>query len=278
MQRLQIKFPEQKTSSEKYAITSLLSKLVKPFDQFAIATKTYNRHYENPESQYYHKSVDEIIAMWSENAQRSINLGCATDDYIGYQLEPELMRFGFDAWKKHKNFNNDAELQNHCKAAQKFLESQYNKGYIKFVGREIPITYYDEVSGVTISGRIDSMYYNEKTNTYIIVDYKTADDITLATSPWTSMMEGPANVYPDLKLYKFTFQLHFYQLSAQEWLGKDAKIISCIVQLKSNGEYEVWKNAFEYNKDFVLATYRWAIDEIRKEKKLKSSSTEDDIF
>lgn len=269
-----------------YSISSILGELIEPFDREGVALKTYNNHFNDESSKYYQMTIPQILEQWDANAQRSIMLGCCADDYVGYKLAPMEMKISFDTWLENHNFNSDIELQNHCKAAQKFIDAQSDKDYMYFVGREIPLAYYFTENNIKyqVRGRLDNLFYNQRIKKYVIVDYKTADDLTLETTKWTEKMLGPAKCYPALKLFKFTFQLHFYRLALSQMLGIPlSDIVACIVQLKSDGEYTVWKEAFELNNEtqyFDLGVWKWAIKQIdeRKYAAAKVPTDEESLF
>ena len=39
------------------SISAVLGLIQKPFDQKSVAEKTFNKHFNNPESQYYQKTI-----------------------------------------------------------------------------------------------------------------------------------------------------------------------------------------------------------------------------
>lgn len=271
-----------------YSISSILGELTEPFDREGVAVRTHNNNYNDASSKYYQMTVEQILEQWDANAQRSIMLGCCADDYVGYKLAPSEMKIPYDTWLENHNFNSDTELQNHCLAAQKFIDAQTDKDYMYFIGREIPMAYYFEENNIKyqVRGRLDNLFYNQRINKYVIVDYKTADDITLETTKWTDKMLGPAKCYPALKMFKFTFQLHFYRLSLSQMLNIPlSDIVACIVQLRSDGEYVVWKEAFELNNEtqhFDLGVWKWAIRQIDAHKNvaaiIKDTKDENELF
>lgn len=280
MQRHNLDFPRVNYKAKGYGITTLLGKLIEPFDQDAVAKRSHDKGFNDPESKYYQMTVEAIKEMWAANGERSINIGCRTDDYIGYLIDREHMVVPYELWRETHKVDDDQELLNHLHAAAKFINSIAEKDYMYFVGREIPVSWTDPQTGYMIRGRIDSLYYNAKAKKYVIVDYKTVDDLTTETMPWTNKMLGPADCYYDLKLNKFTFQLHFYKMALLDIFPNltEDDITVCIVQLKSDAEYKVWNEAFKFNKDYVSAVFRWTIKECNVPQVEPTATAEEEIF
>ena len=68
------------------SISSVLGMIQEPFDQEAVAEKTFNKYNNDPTSQYYQKSIKEICDMWSAKGAESCKYGSLLDDYIGLNL------------------------------------------------------------------------------------------------------------------------------------------------------------------------------------------------
>ena len=101
MEEVKINFDNSFVEESKYkvSISAILTSLAQPFDQDGVAQKTYNKHYENPESIYYHKTVNEIKEMWEAKAAASRDYGKKLDDYIGACLvgtEDDMLIYKLD--------------------------------------------------------------------------------------------------------------------------------------------------------------------------------------
>ena len=46
------------------SISSILGMLEKPFDREGVAQKTYDKHHNNPESEYYQMTIEQILEKW----------------------------------------------------------------------------------------------------------------------------------------------------------------------------------------------------------------------
>ena len=46
------------------SISAILGMIEEPFDQIGVAQKTFDKHFNNPQSEYYQMSVNQIIEKW----------------------------------------------------------------------------------------------------------------------------------------------------------------------------------------------------------------------
>ena len=69
------------------SISTILSMLQEPFDQKGVAEKTFNKRFNDPTSEYYQMTVEQIIEKWEDKAAASRRYGKLNDDYIGIVLE-----------------------------------------------------------------------------------------------------------------------------------------------------------------------------------------------
>ena len=83
LERLEKVNGEVKSNMTKYlSISQVLGMLVEPFDSKGVAQKTHDKHFNNPESQYYQMSVEQIMEAWSAKGAESCKYGSLLDDYI----------------------------------------------------------------------------------------------------------------------------------------------------------------------------------------------------
>ena len=57
------------------SISTILSMLQEPFDQKGVAEKTFNKRFNDPTSEYYQMTVEEIIEKWEDKAATSRRYG-----------------------------------------------------------------------------------------------------------------------------------------------------------------------------------------------------------
>lgn len=247
------------------SISEILSLLQEPFDQKGVALKTYENHFNNPESKYYQKSVEEICEMWSNKAAESCRYGSLLDDYIGLNLtknEDEL-----ELWKLDNNYDWDERLLGHCTAFNDFYKLMMSNGDVEFIDREKNVYY--KVGDYYVKGRFDALFRNKKTGKYIIIDWKSSDTIDKIPNKYTKKLFGPGMKFPALNYYTYTIQLHFYKKTLIEnYLPEgttEDDVVVMIVNLPSkiiksiNKTYETHLEAFKYDSILMEQIYNFAI-------------------
>ena len=86
-------------SIKKLSISNALNMLLTPFDSEGVSQKVYENHYDNPQSEYYHMTAEQIREAWSAKGATSTHYGSLLDDYIGCILtgnENDLRLFKLD--------------------------------------------------------------------------------------------------------------------------------------------------------------------------------------
>ena len=198
---------------KKISISNLLGTLSTPFDSEGVSQKTFEKHYDNPQSEYYHMTAEEIREAWAAKGATSTHYGSLLDDYIGCILtgnDNDMMLF-----KLNNNFNYDERLQAHCNAFDNFYAILSKSGDTEFIDREKylylkvknPLTKED----MYIYGRFDALFRNKRTGKYILIDWKSSGTIDKVPDRWTKKMLGPMFKYPQLNWYTYTLQLYFYK-------------------------------------------------------------------
>ena len=198
------------------SITAILGMLEEPFDQRGVAEKTHNKHFDNPDSEYYQMSVEQIISKWTAKGKESCHYGSMLDNYIGlnlYNKDIELRMFKLD-----NNYDNDKRLHGLCDSFDNFYAILKKSGDTVFVDRERTVYYDIEITNpitnkkekYNIKGRYDALFYNKRTNKWIIIDWKSSGSIDKVPSKWTKKLLGPMNKFPALNYYTYTTQLYFY--------------------------------------------------------------------
>ena len=131
------------------SISAVLDSMEKPFDQEGVAEKTYDNNFNNTKSQYYQKSIQEIIDMWQAKGADSRRYGSLLDDYIGLRLNdktPEGQIYGeLLLWKMDNNFDNDDRLKGLAKSFDDFYSLLSKSGDTIFIDREKTVYYKIEV-------------------------------------------------------------------------------------------------------------------------------------
>lgn len=247
------------------SISSVLGMLEEPFDQIGVATKTYNKHFNNPNSEYYQKSIEEICEMWTAKGAASRQYGQMLDNYIGYNLnhqEDELELFNLDYDR-----DGDERLNNICTSFDDFVKDVLDKHpELEFVTREQMLYYQIPGTDQYIRGRFDALFYNNEKKRYLIVDWKSSGDVDKKPSPWTNKLLGPCKDLLALNWNTYTLQVYFYKTALEaSGLLKEGEGVDCIiVQLpghiiqESNKMYCIHKPAFSYTKEYMDKLFIWA--------------------
>jgi ATP-dependent exoDNAse (exonuclease V) beta subunit len=234
------------------------------FDKEASAKKCEEKGKTDPNYKYAGMTAEEIIKKWEDKADESKMYGRLLDEYT-----EQIMTKGcqdLELWKLDNNFDSDMRLMNNCHGFDEFYEDIKKFNY-EFVGREIPV-YYETPSTLgempfdnkedkghnVVTGRIDALFYNKTTGKYLIVDWKTTDDIK-TESFHHKMMYGPANKWEDCDMGKYSIQLYIYKqaLIYTYKLTEENNISECVCNLlkeKSGNtlkNYLVYKPIFTYN-------------------------------
>jgi hypothetical protein len=247
------------------SISQILTLIQKPFDQEGVAQKTFDKHFNNPESQYYQKTVEQICEMWSAKGAESCKYGSLLDDYIGLNLTgtPE----DIEMYKLDNDVDSDERLSGLIKSFDEFYALLKRSGDTEFVDREKTI-YYTTQDGNLVKGRFDALFRNKRTGKWIIIDWKSSGSIDKSKTPWTESLLGPAKLYPALNWYTYTIQLYFYKKALIEsgYLPQgttydDVEVM--IVQLPGKecheGQYHlIHKPAFQFDSEFLNSIFSFA--------------------
>lgn len=248
------------------SISAVLGLIQKPFDQQAVAEKTFNKHFNNPESQYYQKTIEEICEMWSAKGAESCRYGSLLDDYIGVNLTgtPDEL----ELYKLDNDVDGDERLKGLTESFDNFYKLIMQSGDMEFIDREKTV-YYKLDENHYIKGRFDALWRNKRTGKWVIIDWKSSGEVDKKRSPWTENLLGPANIYPALNWYTYTIQLYFYKKTLVDsgYLPEgttydDVEVM--IVQLpghicEGGQNYQIHRPAFPFDCDFLDKVFNFAV-------------------
>lgn len=233
----------------KYSVSKIEEALAQPFDKEGVAFKTFSKHFNNPESLYYQKSVEEILKMWSDKAELGKANGRALDNFVGLILESHSTK---EVLAKYKSSLNDAAFRK-CNVFEKFYHDNI-ENKLNFLTREKIL--YDETTGVV--GRFDALFMSG--DRLLLVDWKNTENIT--TENGYEKLKGPLYKYDSCDLNKYTIQLYLYVYVLRKvYKLTNIKIIPLIVQIGQE-DYKIYLPNIPYSDKLVEDIIEFAITEI----------------
>ena len=240
----------------KYSVSKIVEVMHEPFDKEGVANKTFSKHFNDPNSKYYHMSVQEIIASWNAKAELGRNNGKVLDTYIGMILENHESK---EILEKYKASLNEIAA-NKCNVFDKFYnENIVNK--LEFLTREQML--HDETKGVV--GRFDAMFLKNDVRTpgvqnLLLIDWKNTEKIETSNS--YSKLKGPLYKYDDCELNRYTIQLYIYvYILRKVYRLTDVRIIPLLVQI-GTAAYVIYAPQIPYSDELVCDIISFAINEI----------------
>lgn len=207
----------------RISISQIIGMIEEPFDKERVLELTYNKHFNNPDSQYYQKTKEEIAAMWEAKGAESRKYGCLLDDYIGANLTS--LSNAVEQYKAENDFDNDKRLQGLCESFDNFYNVLSKSGDTVFVDREKSVYHKVKLQDpndpakeieYNIKGRFDALFYNKRTKKWIVIDWKSSGTIDKIPNRWTKNLLGPMSKFPALNYWTYTTQLYFYKKTLVE--------------------------------------------------------------
>ena len=283
-------------SIKKLSISNALNMLLTPFDSEGVSQKVYENHYDNPQSEYYHMTAEQIREAWSAKGATSTHYGSLLDDYIGCTLtgnENDLRLFKLD-----NGYDYDERLHGLCDSFDNFYSVLSKSGDTEFIDREkylylkVKNPFHNEEGQneyMYMYGRFDALFRNKRTGKYILIDWKSSGTVDKVADKWTKKMLGPMFKYPQLNWYQYTLQLYFYKqaLLNSGYLPEGTSpddIVVMIVNLPGKiiegcgQNYQIHQGAIPYNETELNNFYEFAIKKyilLEAEKKEKEEHKEE---
>lgn len=240
----------------KYSVSKIVEAMHAPFDKEGVANRTFSKYFNDPNSKYYHMSVQEIIDSWNAKAELGRNNGKALDTYIGMILENHESE---EILEKYKSSLNEIAA-NKCNVFDKFYNDNIaNK--LEYVTREQML--HDESKGVV--GRFDAMFLKNDANlpgvqNLLLIDWKNTEKIETSNS--YNKLKGPLYKYDDCELNRYTIQLYIYvYILRKVYRLTDVRIIPLLVQI-GTVEYAIYAPQIPYSDELVCDIISFAINEI----------------
>lgn len=233
------------------SVSKLCNEYIKTkFDAEEQAEKCAKKGLEDPNYKYAGMTTEQILEQWDNKSTESRKYGSMLDDYAGMRLNKETDKLSL--WKLDNNFDNDERLNNTCKGLDEFVLWLTSNTNYRYVARELSM-YCKTPSGNLINGRFDCLFYDSNTDGYIIIDWKTTDDITIKSN-FNKHLLGPAYMLDECDMNTYTIQLHVYKKALVETyhLTSYDKISVYVCNLlkqpdETGKNFKLFKQNFEYD-------------------------------
>lgn len=268
--------------SNVITVSKVKTNIAPKFDGATVAAGLESRYFNDPTSKYYKMNKETILESWADKGAESMEYGKLLDStaeqFLEIQDEDEFEMFTLD-----NNYDYDERFKKIVDAFNGFYTDLFNKGYIEYAGREIPIYYNNSENDLSVIGRIDALFYNSKTNKWMIIDWKSDEQIKTMVNRYTERCLGPAKSLYNLSWYLYTIQLHTYKAALlQNYLPEgtkpeDVEVYICNIPqkpyqdendlVKNNHSYKLFGEAFKYDEDLLNKIYIFSIKKEKLSKK-----------
>lgn len=291
LKNLDNKFVDQ--SLPTISISAINGYLAPPFDKEGVAKKCEEKG-KKMQCQWTGLSAKDIMQIWEDKASVSRDYGKKLDSYVEAKLEGD--EDDMEVWNLDNDKDGDARLKCHCDAFDQFYARIMKSGDVVYVGREIEV--YNELvtkegQQFYVKGRLDALFYNKRTDTWIVIDWKSNESIATRGDKWTESLLGPANHLLNLDWNTYTFQVYNYKEALLKYYlpeGTDPSHVQCMIvnlpkqQYRNNDAalgldslYKAYMPAFPYNEEFINKVYEFGYkkDQIMKKKQKAEEKKED---
>lgn len=193
------------------SVSKIIDFLHKEFAREAVAQKCSDKGFNDPNSKYYQMTPEQIIESWEKTGAESRMYGSMADSYIGTCLtEPDDV----ESWKLDNNYDYDPRIKGLCTGFEQFYDVLTNKTDYKYVCREEKMFIKSNKTNEWVNGRFDCLFYSEKLNKYLLIDWKTSGSID-KENKWEKMF-GPLYDKDACNLNEYTIQVQMYKKALSE--------------------------------------------------------------
>lgn len=273
-------------------ISNVNGQLATPFDKEGVAKKCEEKG-KKCQCQWTGKTAEEIIQMWEDKAATSREYGKKVDTYTDCVLNED--KDALEIYMLDNDVDNDERLKAHITAFDEFYERIMKSGDVIFVGREIEVWNRVKVNDndFYVKGRLDALFYNKRTDTWIVIDWKSNESITTRHNKFTEHLLGPAKDLYAIDWNTYTLQVYNYKEALlQNYLptGIEPSHVQCMIVnlpkaeydnpdavLGKGQKYKAYMGAFPYDEEKINTIYEYAYkkDLLNKKKKQEKNEYDD---
>jgi len=235
------------------SVSACTELLHKPFDKDGMSKKCSERDKDNPEGKYYNMTPMQILEMWENNAAESRRYGSLVDSYAEVMLTNVESA---ESWKLDNSYDYDKRLNGLCEGFNQFYGNLCNKTDYQYVTREERMFIKSRKSGKFINGRFDCLFYSPSTHRYLLIDWKTNEEIKKDNK--FEKMFGPMFDKEACDWNYYTVQVYMYKKALIETYNiTDPNMIDVYIcqfnqNVNGNGtHFTVHRPAFEYNSELL---------------------------
>jgi len=271
--------------SLSYVTISAVNGLITtPFDKEGVAKKCEEKG-KKCQCQWTGKTAKEIMQMWEDKASVSREYGKKVDAYTDCILNED--KLALEEYMLDNDVENDERLKGHITAFDEFYERIMKSGDVVFVGREIEVWNRVKVNDneFYVKGRLDALFYNKRTDTWIVIDWKSNESITTSGTKWTEHLLGPAKDLLAIDWNTYTLQVYNYKEALlQNYLpeGTEPSHVQCMIVnlpkieydnddavLGKGQKYKAYMGAFPYDEQRMNRIFEYAYkkDQLNRKKK-----------
>lgn len=273
-------------------ISNINSQLGTPFDKEGVAKKCEEKG-RTCQCKWTGMSSADIIKLWEDKAAVSREYGKKLDAYTDCVLNED--EEALELYKLDNDLDNDARLKAHVTAFNEFYERIMKSGDVVFVGREIEV--WNKVKTddeeFYVKGRLDALFYNKRTDTWIVIDWKSNESIATQGNNWTEHLLGPAKDLLALDWNTYTLQVYNYKEALlQNYLpqGTEASHVQCMIVnlpkeeydnpdavLGKGQKYKAYMGAFPYNEAYINSIYEYAYKKDKLTRKKRKEEKKEEV-
>lgn len=246
------------------SVSKTIEHLKSKFDAEKQARSCSQRDEDNPDGKYYNMTPEQIIAAWDKISSDSKYYGSLLDDYVGHVLSISIaptedtkiqLTQELNDWIIDHNLQDDNRFQENKKGFDQFYSDIQKLGY-KYLTREIMV-YIPSNTIHQTKGRFDCLFYNEETDKYLLIDWKTTENISKKAFK-NKKLKGPASMLEECTMNEYGIQLYLYKKAFCE-LYKfttpdkiDTYICQCLKAPGANGKnYVLHRPLFDYDSNLI---------------------------